>query len=130
MFLLVLAVLMAFAVGGARAEVGGLKTVSFSDNVRELCDILSLRKVVRISYNGQIRNVEIHAVGKNRNTGNELVRVYQIFGGSNSGNYIGWKLMKVHKIHDLTILATKSKAPRSGYQRNDKHMTEGVYCQI
>ena len=93
-----------------------------------LCNAISSRKRVSLNYDGYFRIVEIHAVGRNK-IGNEVVRVWQVRGGSQSGEYQGWKLLRLDEAGSATLLNEHSDAPRIGYKRNDSAI-EYIYCQI
>lgn len=51
------------------------------------------------------------------------MRVWQIRGGSVSGEPVGWKLMSTDDASGAIILAEDSQAPRPGYKRGDKGMS-------
>lgn len=75
-----------------------------------------------VEYDGMDRVVEVHAVGVSL-AGRPCMRVYQVEGGSVSGEVYGWKLMTLSKIFNKPkILREKSDAPREGYRRNDAGM--------
>lgn len=74
-----------------------------------------------LEYGGFSRLVELHAVGRSR-AGNRLMRVWQLSGGSRSGQPVGWKLMRLDEAHNLAISEQRSQAPREGYRRGDKAM--------
>lgn len=82
-----------------------------------------------ISYNGYARIVEVHAVGVTR-AGNRVMRVWQVSGGSSSGEPVGWKLMSVNEAHSLALTEQRSQAPREGYRRGDKAMAGRIDWQL
>lgn len=43
-------------------------------------------------------------------------------GGSESGEYIGWKMFHVNEIVNLVVLEKTFQNPRQGYKRGDKDM--------
>ena len=47
-------------------------------------------------------------------------RAYQVQGGSESGQYMGWKLFYMHEIRQPTILPRKFCGLRPDYKQNDK----------
>ena len=68
------------------------------------------------------RRVEPHACGVSR-PGNEVVRVYQVSGPSQSGEWVNyWKMMKLDRIRGLEVLGDTLDRPRPGYQPGDKDM--------
>lgn len=83
---------------------------------------------LELRYDGFSRLVEVHAVGTSK-TGQLCMRVYQVGGGSVSGERIGWKMMLIDKSFSAHLSATRSEAPRSGYKRGDRDMLT-VYCEV
>ncbi len=83
--------------------------------------------MLELRYHGFSRIVEPHAYGRDKN-GDEILRCYQVSGGSESGERIGWKLLKVRDAFSLFVTSA-SFAPRSDYRRNDKAM-EYIFCQL
>ena len=53
--------------------------------------------------------------------GEEILRCYQVSGGSVSGEKVGWKILKVHEVFSLNLLKEKFDV-RTGYKRGDKAM--------
>jgi hypothetical protein len=92
------------------------------------CDALNSGLVLELSYDGYFRCVEVHAVGRTKD-GNEVMRVWQVSGGSVSNEPIGWKLLRLDEAIGASVSKTKSEAPRNGYRRNDRAMWR-IYCQI
>lgn len=78
------------------------------------------RHVLELRYHGYSRIVEPHAYGRDKD-GDEILRCYQISGGSESGERAGWKLLKVREIFSLHD-TTNAFLPRPEYRRNDKVM--------
>ena len=95
-----------------------------------LCKAIKLNKCVNLHYDGHNRTVEAHVVGANANTGNTLLRCFQVSGGSNSGEPVAWKLMDVSKITNCFISDLDSNAPRPQYNADDKAMTAGIICCV
>jgi hypothetical protein len=78
-------------------------------------------KCLQLSYDGFYRIVEVHCVGySTENHG--LMRVYQVRGGSESNEPVGWKMMRLDEGLSAHVTDEKSQAPRTGYKRNDKAM--------
>ena len=95
-----------------------------------LCQAKTLKKCVRIYYDGHVRTVEVHIVGRHKNAGNQLLRGFQVFGGSNSNQQTGWKLFYIRGISHCFITNLDSKAPRPQYNPNDPAMAGGIWCRI
>lgn len=92
------------------------------------CEALRLRRCLEVQYNGFTRVVEVHAVGTST-TGNVVMRVWQVRGGSVHDEPIGWKLLRLDEAIGLGITNDPSTAPRPGYKPGDKGMTT-IFCQL
>ena len=77
------------------------------------------RHLLSFTYDGFPRVVEPHCCGTDKK-GHPALRAYQVQGGSESGEYVGWKLFHIREIRQLTILPGKFPVPRPDYKRNDK----------
>lgn len=95
---------------------------------QSICNAINSRTCLRVVYDGLNRIVEPHAYGVST-AGNEVMRVFQVGGGSASGESVGWKLMAIDQVQGLQATNTPSQAPRPGYKRNDSAMAR-IYCQI
>jgi hypothetical protein len=84
-------------------------------------------KVLELRYHSYSRIVEPHAYGRDKD-GNEILRCYQTSGGSDSGESVGWKLLKVRDVFSLHLSDTVFSA-RPEYKRNDKAM-DHVIAQL
>ncbi len=84
-------------------------------------------KLLELRYHGWSRLVEPHAYGRDK-SGDEVLRCYQVSGGSDSGERFGWKLLKLKEVSSLAICDT-CFTPRPDYKRNDKSMV-AVFEQI
>lgn len=78
------------------------------------------RKILELRYHGYSRIVEPHAYGRDKN-GDEILRCYQTSGGSESGERIGWKLLKLRDVFSLH-LSKDIFSIKPEYKRNDKAM--------
>ena len=61
-------------------------------------------------------------------SGEEILRCYQVSGGSTSGERVGWKILKVSEVFSLNLLKEKFDV-RTGYKRGDKAM-EYIFEQL
>jgi hypothetical protein len=93
----------------------------------ELLEAIETQKVVELRYHGYARTVEPHAYGRDK-AGDEILRCFQVSGGSESGERTGWKLLKVADVYSIHVEQTAFQA-RDGYRRNDQTM-EYFFCQL
>jgi hypothetical protein len=92
-----------------------------------VCQAIRERRVIELRYHGYSRIVEPHVYGADRH-GNDVVRCYQLAGGSESGERAGWKLLKLRDALVVYLAETRFE-PRPEYQREDKVVRE-VYCAV
>lgn len=97
-------------------------------SVQTALSAMNSGKCLELAYDGFNRLVEVHAVGHST-AGNDCMRVYQVEGGSVSGERQGWKMMVFDKAFTARVSNVASEAPRSGYAPNDKGMTT-IYGQL
>ncbi|GLQ76744.1 hypothetical protein GCM10007881_02590 [Mesorhizobium huakuii] len=83
------------------------------------CDALRQGKRLEVRYDGFFRVVEVHIVGVTT-AGNDAMSVYQVRGGSDSNERVGWKTMWLDEAFTATVISEKSEAPRTGYYRGGK----------
>ncbi|MFV3545557.1 hypothetical protein ACNJHR_21185, partial [Mycobacterium tuberculosis] len=76
---------------------------------------------VRLHYDGFSRTVEVHTVDMTH-AGRQSMSVFQVSGGSATGDGYGWKLMSMDKSRGMSLTDSPSGAPRQGFQRGDKRM--------
>lgn len=86
----------------------------------EITEAIAKHHLLDLRYHGYSRTVEPHAYGRDK-SGEEVLRCYQINGGSESGERFGWKLLKVADVFAIQPLK-QSFRQRSEYKRNDKAM--------
>ena len=84
------------------------------------------KKVIRFYYEGGYRFAEPHCYGVSKD-GNELLRAYQTGGYSESGNPVGWKLLRLVELSNLSIMEDSFAGPRPQYNPKDKAMAS-IYC--
>lgn len=77
------------------------------------------RHLLAFTYDGFHRTVEPHTYGVD-GKGHPALRAYQVGGGSESGEYVGWKLFHVHDMQGLMVQPLTFASPRPGYKRGDK----------
>lgn len=92
-----------------------------------ICRAIQEQMVLDPRYHGYSRLVERHAYGRDKNR-DEILRCYQVSGGSESGERMGWKLLKIEEMFSLSATSREFGA-RAEYRRNDKAM-EYIFCQI
>lgn len=83
-----------------------------------IASAIRYRQSLSFCYGGYVRIVEPHTYGIDRK-GHYAVRAYQVRGGSESGEYVGWKLFHVSEMHQLTVLAEHFSGARPKYRRGD-----------
>ena len=57
------------------------------------------------------------------------MRVWQVSGGSSSGEKTGWRFMYLDKVQGLKRTCQVSEAPRDGYKEDDSGMKR-IVCQV
>jgi hypothetical protein len=72
--------------------------------------------------------VEPHTYGLDKK-GHPALRAYQLRGGSDSGEYVGWKIFHVDEIRNLSVQQEYFAHARLEYKRNDSAFTF-VYAQL
>ncbi len=93
-----------------------------------ICRAIRERKLLAFTYEGEPRVVEPHCHGTSR-AAHEVLRAYQIGGGSTSGQAIGWKMFRVDAISGLNIVSDGFPTARPGYNANDSQMT-AIHCHL
>ncbi|HJV86488.1 MAG TPA: hypothetical protein VJ698_13525 [Noviherbaspirillum sp.] len=92
-----------------------------------ICLAINEKRLIELRYHGYSRMVEPHIYGEDKN-GDEVVRCFQLAGGSQSGERAGWKLLKIREA--LVVLVTETRfEPRAEFQRNDK-VVRKVFCEV
>jgi YD repeat-containing protein len=91
-------------------------------------EALRAGKRLELRYDGWARVVEVHTVGI-LTSGNAGMSVYQVRGGSNSDERVGWKLMLFDKSFTAHMIDEESEAPRAGYKRGARPF-QHIVCQL
>ena len=81
------------------------------------------RQIIKFTYKDELRMIEPYTYGISSKN-NDILRGYQIEGGSTSSDDLGWRLFTVNKIKNLQILNSKFDLNQEGYNPNDKAMIE------
>jgi hypothetical protein len=77
------------------------------------------RNLLSFMYDGYRRMVEPHTYGMDTK-GHMALRAYQVGGGSESGEFVGWKLFHACEMLGVTVQSQTFAGPRPGYKRGDK----------
>lgn len=93
----------------------------------EISEAIAQAHLLELRYHGYSRTVEPHAYGRDKG-GDEVLRCYQVSGGSESGERAGWKLLKVADVFAIQQLK-QSFSQRQDYKHNDKAM-DYIFCQL
>ena len=92
-----------------------------------LCGAIAGRRLLRFAYGGGLRTVEPHAHGFSR-AGVELLRAYQVFGFSASGEGPGWRTFHVERITGARA-ADETFAPRPDFRSDDCGVSQ-LHCAV
>lgn len=92
------------------------------------CAALRAGKCLELRYSGFTRVVEVHAVGYTK-AGALCMRVWQVRGGSASGERVGWKLLNLDDALSARLTEENAEAPRPGYSRGDSAMRK-IVCEL
>ena len=92
------------------------------------CKALKSGVCLEIRYDGFSRVVEVHACGYTKEN-HAVMRVWQVRGGSVSNEPVGWKMLRLDETVGLALLSERSLAPRLGYRRGDKSISQ-IACQL
>lgn len=84
--------------------------------------------LLSFTYDGFAREVEPHCLGIDKK-GHPALRAHQVAGGSESGEYVGWKMFHVNEIRNLNVLSKTFQQPRHDYKRGDKDMIK-IQAQV
>lgn len=85
-------------------------------------------QLLSFTYDGFSRVVEPHTYGIDTK-GHPALRAYQVRGGSESGEYVGWKLFHVNEMRGLTVLSEHFAGARPKYKRGDSAFST-IHAQL
>lgn len=90
----------------------------------------AIKNLQRLSfvYDGYPRVVEPHTYGIDHN-GHRALRAYQVWGGSESGEQVGWKIFHSSRMQRLTVLPDHFPGARPRYRRNDPAFST-IFAQL
>jgi len=94
----------------------------------QACEAIAKSRCLALTYAGHDRVVEVHVAGYT-SQGEPLMRAWQVRGGSESGEPVGWKTFDLHRVTVLGLSPERSGAPRDGYQRIDPAIHR-IVCQV
>lgn len=86
------------------------------------------KQLLSFTYDGYSRTVEPHTYGVDTK-GHRALRAYQVGGGSDSGEFTGWKIFHVNEMRGLSTLPAQFAGPRHGYKRGDKAFS-AIHAQL
>lgn len=86
------------------------------------------RQLIKFSYDGFSRTAEPHTYGVD-GKGHEALRAYQVSGGSESGEFQGWKLFHVNEMYGLEVTKSTFSFSRPDYKRGDKAFNV-IYAEL
>lgn len=93
-----------------------------------LCDAIRDRVVIELRYHDCSRLVEPYVYGTTR-AGDDMLRCYQVAGGSVSGERRGWKLLRIADIVSAHLTQT-SFEPRWGRYNPEDRALQRMYCRL
>ena len=93
----------------------------------DICEAIRLKRIIRLTYNGTVRQAEPYIFGI-LNTGAEALSAYQLSGGSVSGRPEGWKYYYLERISDAVVTG-EGFVERPSYNPEDKRFRD-KYCRI
>ena len=67
-----------------------------------IAEAIRTQHLLTFNYDGYMRTVEPHTYGTDRK-GNRALRAYQVGGGSESGERVGWKIFHERDMKGLAV---------------------------
>jgi predicted DNA-binding transcriptional regulator YafY len=91
---------------------------------------ISNLKRLKVWYEPGLRILEPHAFGEGAE-GQLLLRAFQTEGASASGEHHHWKLFRLDRVKEMTLLDQDPfEGPRDGYVRGDRAMKRRIIAQL
>jgi len=87
-----------------------------------ICQAISKKLVLQISYNNKMRLIEPHAYGVDE-LGNDLLNGWQ------QTPEPVWRSFRMQRVAVISTTAVHFERARREYKRNDKTLTR-IYCQL
>lgn len=94
-----------------------------------LVEAINSRRAVEFIYDGHPRVVQPAAVGVHKDTGNIVLRGYQVEGSSKTRVPPLWDLFLLSKIVDLRVVGEEFSDNPPGYKPGDRHMAR-IHAQL
>ena len=95
-----------------------------------ITEAIKNKNILQFMYDDKLRIVEPHVFGTStKEDSSDLLRAYQIMGGSNSDNDLGWRLFSIDKINDINLSENTFDVARKYYNPDDSAMEE-IYINI
>lgn len=94
-----------------------------------ICEAILNRLVIKFIYDGETRIVETFALGYHKDTGNLVLRSYQVGGYSKNANEPPWRLFDMNNATELETTTKIARSDREYYNPNDMHMSE-ILCNV
>ena len=93
-----------------------------------IVNAINTKHLLRVEYHGYYRLIEPHTYGINQKA-HEAISCYQVAGGSESNEPLGWKILLISEIHALMPTSNVFSTPRHGYKRDTETFSR-IYAQL
>jgi hypothetical protein len=95
----------------------------------DICGALSERRIVHFDYEGHHRVVELAAHGPHAQSGNAVVRGYQVGGTGETRPVPFWDMYRLDRIENFEIQAEHFSGFPPNYVLGDAHINP-IHCQL
>ena len=97
------------------------------NNIKKvICSAIQSRKMIQFNYEDSTRVAEPYCYGESK-MGNEVLRAFQVKGGSKSGNPVGWKLFNASKMKNVGFT---DEYFAIGHHYGKEPVIKNLYCCI